>query len=483
MERLALYRKYRSADFDQIVGQNHVTKTLKAALKKGFISHAYLFTGPRGVGKTSVARILARNINGLEPKIDMNSLLDIIEIDAASNRGIDEIRSLREKISSAPTSLKYKIYIIDEVHMLTKEAFNALLKTLEEPPAHAIFILATTEAHKLPDTVISRTQRFDFHPISQNDLVTHLDFIAKEEKIDVTKGSLEIIARSSKGGFRDAISLLDQLSAFESKIDEELVYQLLGLSSEDSIVNLAKSINNGDKSESITNLDNILQSGNDPINLTNQLLEHFRRGLLYKERLISDSSLDYFEEVDYELIIKAIDYLTKALADFKTTNHYSLPLEIAVYKLASRNDTDILPPPAENHKESRKVKQIQKSSPQAVADTDKIQQNKYTTQITKGFSLIKEKNNSLYALIRSANPTFKDDKLILNCRFRFHLDRLEDDKNRDLIESMMSKAFDKKISLKCQLTNQPNIEESKVDKESELISSALEILGGEVING
>ncbi|HMH31205.1 MAG TPA: DNA polymerase III subunit gamma/tau, partial [Methylomirabilota bacterium] len=178
----ALYRKYRSKSLDEIVGQKHITETLSKALKQGKISHAYLFTGPRGVGKTSVARILAHEINGL-PYTDDSAHLDIIEIDAASNRRIDEIRELRDKVYVAPTSAKYKVYIIDEVHMLTREAFNALLKTLEEPPEHVVFILATTDAHKLPETIVSRTQRFNFKPADSKEVVGLLGNIAKKEKI------------------------------------------------------------------------------------------------------------------------------------------------------------------------------------------------------------------------------------------------------------------------------------------------------------
>src|SRR3989344_3488877 len=176
----ALYRKHRPKKLKEVIGQEHITDTLASALKNGRISHAYLFTGPKGVGKTSVARILAREVNGLA-YTEGETNLDIIEIDAASNRRIDEIRELRERVHNAPTSAKYKVYIIDEVHMLTREAFNALLKTLEEPPAHAIFILATTEDHKLPETIISRTQRYSFRPIDRDKVVDHLRVIAKKE--------------------------------------------------------------------------------------------------------------------------------------------------------------------------------------------------------------------------------------------------------------------------------------------------------------
>src|ERR1700712_4322120 len=198
----ALYRKYRSKSLDEVVGQEHITQTLKQALKSGRISHAYLFTGPRGVGKTSIARILAHELNGLAYD-DGRSHLDIIEIDAASNNGVEDVRDLREKVYVAPTSGKYKVYIIDEVHMLSKAAFNALLKTLEEPPAHVVFILATTESHKLPDTIISRTQRFVFRPIEATKAVAHLRTIADAEKITISDEALQQIASHGDGSFRD----------------------------------------------------------------------------------------------------------------------------------------------------------------------------------------------------------------------------------------------------------------------------------------
>src|SRR5581483_4565455 len=194
----ALYRKYRSKSFSEVVGQKHITTTLEKAIKTGRISHAYLFTGPRGVGKTSVARILAHEVNSLK-YTEAEIHLDIIEIDAASNRRIEEIRDLREKVHIAPTSSKYKVYIIDEVHMLTREAFNALLKTLEEPPQHCIFILATTEVHKVPETIVSRTQRFNFSPVSSNDIQSHLAKIASHENITIDEPALRLLAEHGSG--------------------------------------------------------------------------------------------------------------------------------------------------------------------------------------------------------------------------------------------------------------------------------------------
>lgn len=227
----ALYRKYRSMSLAEVVGQNHITDILTRALKSGRIAHAYLFTGPRGVGKTSIARILAHEINQL-PYTDESNHLDIIEIDAASNNGVEDVRDLRDKVQIAPVSASKKVYIIDEVHMLSKAAFNALLKTLEEPPEHIVFILATTDADKLPATIISRTQRYGFRTIATDDAIKHLKDIAKKEKITISDDALKLIAERGDGSFRDSISLLDQLASLSDDkegITSELVEATLGL--------------------------------------------------------------------------------------------------------------------------------------------------------------------------------------------------------------------------------------------------------------
>src|SRR5665213_2979970 len=246
----ALYRKYRPKSLSEVVGQEHITQTLEQALKQGRISHAYLFTGPRGVGKNSVARILAHAINDL-PYDDDSADLDIIEIDAASNRRIDEIRELRDKVYVAPTSAKYKVYIIDEVHMLTREAFNALLKTLEEPPAHAVFILATTDAHKLPDTIVSRTQRFSFKPVEADKVAPHLIDIARTEKIKVSDEALQMLAEYGEGSFRDSISLLDQAGNQSDKIELSDVQRLLGMPPAEAIEDLLTATISGAETASL----------------------------------------------------------------------------------------------------------------------------------------------------------------------------------------------------------------------------------------
>lgn len=292
----ALYRKYRSKRLDEIVGQRHVTDILANALKKGRIAHAYLLTGPKGVGKTSIARILAHEINEL-PYEDETTHLDIIEIDAASNNGVEDIRDLREKVHIAPVSAKKKVYIIDEVHMLSKPAFNALLKTLEEPPEHAVFILATTDADKLPATIISRTQRFNFRAISQNDAFEHLKSIAKAEKIKIDDEALQLIALRGEGSFRDSIGLLDQLRSVsddKTGITRELVETALGLAPRELVDQLIAAYSAKDLPLVVQLLDESEANGNQTQALTAQLINVLRGMVVEKPQLIGllDQLLD-----------------------------------------------------------------------------------------------------------------------------------------------------------------------------------------------
>lgn len=284
----ALYRKYRSRSLDEVLGQDHVTNILRRALEQGKIAHAYLLTGPRGVGKTSVARILAHEINQL-PYDEDASHLDIIEIDAASNNGVDDIRALREKAQVAPVSAPKKIYIIDEVHMLSKPAFNALLKTLEEPPAHVVFILATTDADKLPATILSRVQQFFFRPIPTDIMARQLMAIAEKEGFAIEADAARLIAERSRGGFRDGISMLDQLSALASA-DKPLsasdVAQYLGLSATETLENLLALYQQHDASGALSVLNELEKTGADPIVLSHQLLSLLRARLYQRPELI-----------------------------------------------------------------------------------------------------------------------------------------------------------------------------------------------------
>lgn len=292
----ALYRKYRSKSLAEVVGQTHITDILTRALQSGRIAHAYLFTGPRGVGKTSIARILAHEINQL-PYSDDSQHLDIIEIDAASNNGVEDVRDLREKVQIAPVSAGKKVYIIDEVHMLSKPAFNALLKTLEEPPAHVVFILATTDVEKLPATIISRTQRYGFKAISAADAVEHLKHIAKEEKITITDDALALIAERGDGSFRDSISLLDQLSSLATDkegITVELIESALGLAPKKAVDSLLDAVTAHDVSAIARILTQVEADGISAVVLTNQLISTLREQAIEKPQLLPllDALLD-----------------------------------------------------------------------------------------------------------------------------------------------------------------------------------------------
>lgn len=281
----ALYRTYRSRSLDEIVGQSHITRILQRAIASGHIAHAYLLTGPRGVGKTSIARILAHEINGL-PYTDESTHLDIIEIDAASNNSVEDIRDLRDKVQIAPTSSPKKIYIIDEVHMLSKSAFNALLKTLEEPPEHVVFILATTDADKLPATILSRVQRFNFRAISPRDAAKHLAFIAEQEKIAITPDALELIAEQGKGSFRDSISLLDQLrSLSDETIDRAMVAEVLGLAQDELVEALLAAYATADIGRAARLIDEAEAAGTPAELLAEQLLG------IARQRVVEDAAL------------------------------------------------------------------------------------------------------------------------------------------------------------------------------------------------
>ncbi len=283
----ALYRTYRSRSLDEVVGQPQVTDLLARALKQGRIAHAYLFTGPKGVGKTSIARILAHEINNL-PYSDESTHLDIVEIDAASNNGVEDIRDLREKVRLAPTSAPKKVYIIDEVHMLSKPAFNALLKTLEEPPEHVVFILATTDVDKIPSTILSRTQRHNFRRASNTDIVINLQRIAKSEKVKVSTDALEIIARHSDGSFRDSVSLFDQLVSLADEkegISKELVATSLGLAAEDRIHVLVQASLVNDTPSIVATLHELEQLGTPTKTILHQLVEYIRENITQQPEL------------------------------------------------------------------------------------------------------------------------------------------------------------------------------------------------------
>ena len=484
MSRLALYRKYRSSNFAEVVGQAHVVTSLTSALVSGRLSHAYLFTGPRGVGKTSVARLLARSLNctaapAARPcgKCDnclvaIGSHLDLIEIDAASNRRIDEIRDLREKIGLAPAMGKYKVYIIDEVHMLTTEAFNALLKTLEEPPSHAVFILATTEAHKVPATITSRTQRFSFKPITAADLKSQLAKIAKQEKIQIDQPALELLAQASRGSLRDAISLLDQVASHEQAITADQVRDLLGWGDQSAIEQLAKQTLAGELAAALATLDRLQDEGAPVHQVINQLIHYFRQAMHQGARQNQPAGE-----------LNRIIHLLEDLISATKSPWPELALEAALARSAwgDQPAAVAIAPATTPVPEPKAQPQTATAKPAATprAQTQSAPNTNGDDTWLKALMQIKNKNNSLYALLRSTKTQLEGDQLVLTSRFNFHRQRLEEPKNRSIIEAAITKAYGKPMQVVCQL--EADTAPKVADRSSELVSSALEIFGGEIV--
>jgi DNA polymerase III subunit gamma/tau len=434
----ALYRKYRSKNLSEVVGQEHITTALANALKKGAISHAYLLTGPRGTGKTSTARILAHEVNGL-PYDEEQTHLDIIEIDAASNRRIDEIRELRERVHTAPSSAKYKVYIIDEVHMLTKEAFNALLKTLEEPPEHVIFILATTEAHKLPETIISRTQRYTFKPIEPQLVINHLRSIAKTEKIDITDDALALIARHGDGSFRDSISLLDQTRNIEGAIDAAEVNRLLGVAPAEAIAELWEAIRAGEAPRLIELLTGLRAQGYQSAQLAKQLAKQFRQALLEGDPVsdklmsalkallevpVSHDADTALELVLLDLVLKDRPVIAKPISGPSTPELVADVTPSAPTKPKPEPKIEAAPPPADPPKAMDTVVE----TPAVSAPTGL---NAALWQ--EVLEAVKQRYKTLYSVIRMAQTDFSGDAVTLSFKFAFHQKRLNEAKNKQVI--------------------------------------------------
>ncbi|MBD1371944.1 DNA polymerase III subunit gamma/tau [Hazenella sp. IB182357] len=359
MSYRALYRVWRPRQFSDLVGQEHVTQTLTNALNEGHLSHAYLFTGPRGTGKTSAAKLLAKAVNcelgpDAEPcnrceacrLISEGALMDVVEIDAASNRGVDEIRDLRDKVKYAPSEVRYKVYIIDEVHMLTTEAFNALLKTLEEPPGHVIFILATTEPHKLPATIISRCQRFSFQRFTIETIVKRLKTICQAENISYEESALSFIARVADGGMRDALSLLDQSLAFGGDgLKESAVLSVTGSASSENLYHILASVKDGDISAALTRLNQIIRSGIEPEKVISDLVQAVRDILLFQTApglleaqvpfLSEDEGKNHLTATPTTQLTDILNVLIDYQQKMKWSSHPRILLEMLIIELAN----------------------------------------------------------------------------------------------------------------------------------------------------
>ncbi len=354
-----LYRKWRPQVFTDVYGQEHITETLMNAVDTGRVSHAYLFTGSRGTGKTTCAKILAKAVNCEHPVngnpcnecascrgIDDGSVVDVVEIDAASNNGVDNIRDLREETNYMPSSVKYRVYIIDEVHMLSTGAFNALLKTLEEPPEHVKFILATTEVHKLPSTILSRCQRFDFKRISPEDISRRLKYVAEQEKIDLTDEGAMLIARVADGGMRDALSLLDRCASYGKAITEELASDAAGIAGKEHIYALVDAMRDRDCSAALETLNKLYENSCDMERLFSELISHFRNMMItltvptYKDLILaSDAEAEKIKAQAQSLtlatVLSAMETLNNAIFELKKGDNKKVTAEMVMIKLCT----------------------------------------------------------------------------------------------------------------------------------------------------
>lgn len=538
MSYIALYRKHRPQKFFEVINQDHIKKTLINALAHDKVAHAYLFSGPRGVGKTTIGRLLAKAVNCSNlnnnngeacnkcdncKEISSEKTVDITEIDAASNRGIDEMRELREKIKYMPSKLKYRVFIIDEVHMLTIEAFNALLKTLEEPPAHIIFILATTEPQKIPPTILSRCQRFDFKKIGVQEIINHLEKISKKEQIKIDKEGLKMIAQNADGSSRDALSLLGQVqSAFNKKnIAVQDIVDLLGLASDQMIFDIAEQILEKNIKRSLEMTNELIMRGYDPSLLLDSIIEFLRKLLLLKNT--EDYNLflatseeqekinELIEKIDNKELLSLINYLIEGKNILKYSPLSQLPLEMAIIKYINPDESDIKatnnnlnkpkPEPNKDNPDKSIKKEVQainirnENLNSEISNDTNLKEVDYATIDSKWAEIVENITSDNYSLgltLRSSKPIkVSGNKLILECNYSFHKDCIQNSKNRDIVEKMISAKTGMPVSLKCVVSenkptpeNQANDikkEESNKDNSSNLINTALDIMGGEVV--
>ena len=484
-----LYLKWRPSDWDEVIGQDHVITTLRNAVRQDRVSHAQIFSGPRGTGKTSTARVLAKAVNCLAEdlstrpcnacahcqSVSRGDFLDLIEIDAASNTSVDDVRELRDKINFSPNQGRYKVYVIDEVHMLSASAFNALLKTLEEPPAHAIFILATTEIHKIPVTVISRCQRHDFRRISVSEIITRLQEMAKAEDINVREDVLGLIARQATGSLRDAISILDQLSSAEGEITPELAHQILGTSPDEAVLNFIEAMLDGDPGEGLNTLHQSSQRGNDPGQFARQIVGYLRNVLLMKmknqDRIdVPENLVQVIEthagQISTRQLLDLIRVFNLAVLDKGAAWQPNLPLEMAflegldiLNKESSPKEREIETPSAKSAGGKKKEKKAKvdelvpanKEAPPREEPSEKGQQRLTVLQHWKEIvDRVREINPATQGILNSCQPLgIKENTLVLSFRSNAIKGKMDGGDQLKICQDVIEKVIGVRLPIQC----------------------------------
>lgn len=495
---MAFYQKYRAKTFGEMIGQEHVTKTLLESIKSDKFVHAYLLTGPRGIGKTSTARLLAKAINcqkllddkkagkpvsgepcnECEACRDINDgrAIDIIEIDAASHTGVDDVRELIDKARLAPSKFSKKVYIIDEVHMLSKSAFNALLKTLEEPPNHVVFILATTETQKIPATILSRAQRFDLKRAQKSEIIENLNKVAKAEKIEIDEDSLDLIALSAAGGHRDALGMLEQVASYGEKITIDLTRQILGIAETEEIFKFIGAIFNNHSEEGLKIARELYERGLDLAEFNKNVIERLRQILLFqvggeatlldtKENILKIKSLS--ESVSSDRTYELINIFVESGLLLKDVSYPILPIELAVVKARGVKKTQPIEQKEEIKIETKPSKIDKPVEEKVVAQDKEIVENKEievsapvpVVDMTKDIwqqiiEQTKKENTTLAALLKDARPEGLTDKtLTLGVKFKFHKDRISEPKHRQILENVVCDVTGCKYQIVCNITD------------------------------